>query len=178
MRLLPSVFIGDGHTLDQGITEALLPEALQLFHPQQQEQQWSPTDWPQFAETSRMGWGSHWQSLWSASFRRGVSPVLSDTCRPDCTIHSEAVHAATVLLNKFTAWPGQYVQLWQPGRTDEVLFWLTQQISPEASSPPSPSSSFADLPFQPTRQDAGLLRICEECCFFSFFFFGRPLVRN
>lgn len=157
--LLPSAFAGDELTVAQGISQALLPTTSELF---QQQQQWPPTDWPQLLEAGSTQWSSHCRGLCSPTLKRSMIPGLSDTCQPDCTVHSEAFHAAAVLLNMFKAWPGQHIQHWQPGKNDEILFWLVQQLSPEASSPSSPSSSFADLSFQPTRQDAELLRICKS----------------
>lgn len=90
-----------------------------------------------------------------------LSTTSSICCQPDCLIHTEAFHAAAVLLTKIIALPVQFVHQWQPDRTDEIFFWLSQQVPFEAVSPSRPTHSVSSLPFQPTRQDADLLRICE-----------------
>lgn len=80
-------------------------------------------------------------------------------CQPGCTFHSEAQHTADLLLGRIVALPGTYVAQWQPAKTDEVLHWLNRQVAFEVSSPGTPNSVPVS-PFQPTRQDAELLRIC------------------
>lgn len=178
--LLPSVFVGDEHVLVDGVHEALLPATSQLLQQQQQQlqkqreqqqqqqqqRQRPREEWPQYAQatTSSTGWDDHWQGLSPAMIQRDGSP---GGCQPDCGIHTEAFHDARVLLAKIIDFPGQYVQQWQPGRTDEVLLWLNQQASFEPSSPSGSLSGSASLPFQPTRQDAELLRICEELVLFQ-----------
>lgn len=74
--------------------------------------------------------------------------------------HSEAYHSAALLLDEVIAFPANYVKHWRPEKTDEVLFWLNRQMASTASSPNLVSGKVA-LPFQPTRQDAELLRICK-----------------
>lgn len=159
--LLPSAF-ADEHVSIAGVTEPLLPPA--SFQPQQQHQLASTT-WGQFAEdVVSAPWSDHWQSFWMASSGRDASPsqqVGSSLCLPGCILHSRAYHSAALLIENMIAFPANYVQQWRPEKTDEVLFWLNRQIAFEASSPDSSSGRMV-LPFQPTRQDAELLRICKH----------------
>lgn len=159
--LLPSVFAGDEHVLTAGVAEALLP-AVQLQH--QQQHQWSSTSWGG-AEDSIVPttWNDHWSRLWAASFSRDTDPsqsVESNMCQPGCNVHSEAYHCAETLVGKIIAFPANYVQQWRPEKTEEVLFWLKRQMAFDASSP-SMVNRRLTLAFQPTKQDAELLRICE-----------------
>lgn len=162
--LFPSAFLGDDLVPVEGVSQPLLPTCPSLLY---QQQCWPSTGWPQFAETptSPTGWGSHWQGLWSVSFGRDdVDPcqqVESSICQADCMVHTEAFHAAAVLLNKIIGFPAQFVHQWRPERTDEIFFWLSQQVSFEPVSPLNLTHGVPSLPFQPTRQDADLLRICE-----------------
>lgn len=158
--LLPLAFAGDEHLVIGGVTKALLPPD---FAHIQQKEQWSATNWGDFAaNTLSAPWSGHWQGLPITSFGSDASPARQaqlSTCQPGCTIHSETQHTAERLLRRLAAFPAEFVQQWQPTKTDGVLFWLSRQVAFEASSPGSPNSLMASS-FQPTRQDAELLRIC------------------
>lgn len=159
--LLPSVFAGDEHVLIAGVAEALLP----AVQPQSQQQhQWPCTNWGDEEDSMvPTTWNDYWSGLWAASFERDVGSlqsVESNVCQPECKMHSEACHSAATLMSKIIAFPANYVQQWRPEKTEEVLFWLNRQMAFDASSPTSASRRLT-LAFQPTRQDAELLRICE-----------------
>lgn len=160
--LIPSAFSGDEHVSIGGVAQALLPPASPQL---QQHHQTSSSDWGQFAESIFPApWNNHWQGLWTAPFGSDAGPspqAEPNTCQPRCTIHSEAYHSAALLLGKIIAFPANYVQQWRPEKTDEVLFWLNWQAAFMASPPGSTSGTMARS-FQPTRQDAVLLRICKH----------------
>lgn len=126
-----------------GISQPLLPSNTRI----QQQRPSSP--WSQFPTSNATGWFSHWQEPDPAQI------VALSTCPPDCAAHSEAFHAAEVLLRKIVTFPARFTQQWQAEKTDEVLYWLDQQAFSNAAN------NGTGLPFQPTRQDAELLRICE-----------------
>ncbi|KAJ4396604.1 hypothetical protein N0V93_000825 [Gnomoniopsis smithogilvyi] len=158
--LLPPAFAGDEHVSIAGVADALLPSVSPQF---QQQQQWPSTDWGDLSESMVTPPSSddYWHGLWTASLGRDTSTpsqINSGDCQPGCTIHSGIYHSAELLLGEVIAFPANYVQQWQPEKTDEVLFWLTRQMGLTASSP-SMASARLELSFQPTRQDAELLRI-------------------
>lgn len=104
-------------------------------------------------------WQGQWAAVSGADFNHPAAPA----CGPGCTVHTEAFHDSLILLRKRTELPAQFIQLWQPERTDEVLRWLVQQQSPLSPTPsPVPVADQAHPPVPPTRQSAELLRVCRS----------------
>ncbi|KAJ4422687.1 hypothetical protein N0V82_002691 [Gnomoniopsis sp. IMI 355080] len=163
--LLPSAFAGDEHVSIAGVADALLPAVSPQL--QQIQQRWPSKDLGHLSgSVVPAPWGGNYQGLWTASSGRDANPSQSvdpSTCELGCAYHSEAYHSAAVLLGEVIAFPANYVQQWRPEKTDEVLLWLKQQLALNASSPRVASGRLA-LPFQPTRQDAELLRISKSKC--------------
>ncbi|CAN8106163.1 unnamed protein product [Discula destructiva] len=157
--LLPSAFAGDEHIFVHGVDQALLPPNPAQIHQQQQRssEYWEDLSGDPVPEP----WNGSSRGLSSASFGRGAAPphhAQLNTCPPSCTFHSETQHTAGMLLARIVALPADYVQQWDPAKTDEVMGWLNRQWTFEASSPGSPNSVIMP-PSQSTRQDAELLRI-------------------
>ncbi|KUI74334.1 hypothetical protein VM1G_09938 [Cytospora mali] len=109
---------------------------------------------------STAGSNISWQGFWAAVSGEDIDPPATPACGPNCIVHTEAFHDSLILLHKRNELPTQFVQRWQPRRTDEVLMWLVQQQSSLASSSLSaPVPDQAHLPIPPTRQNAELLRV-------------------
>lgn len=105
---------------------------------------------------------SHWQAVWPTKLApRETDPIAEPACPPDCTLHSQAAHDASIVLRKMNAFPARYMEQWQPDGTDDVLYWLQLQ-SPAVSTPPPPSQvDAAEMSTtDPNVEDAVLLRLC------------------
>lgn len=145
-----------------------------VFHPLISANGNVPMQHPLWAESGIQASGSTssssdlscWQALWPTETTMCETDLSVElACPPDCTLHSQTAHDASIVLRKLKAFPARYIENWQPEETDDVLYWLRLQSS--AASPSSPQgqidatvASNAD----PTREDAVLLRLCEVFC--------------
>ncbi|KAK7739177.1 hypothetical protein SLS53_005813 [Cytospora paraplurivora] len=108
------------------------------------------------------------KGLWAAVAGAGIDPSASPACGPSCTVHTEAFHESLILLQRRNELPAQFIQRWQPGRTDEMLSWLVQQQGTLTSPPSSvPMIDQAHLPIPPTRLNAELLRVSQIAIYTS-----------
>lgn len=152
-----------------GVDQPLLPPRT-IFPPQQAS--WPPTIqspayWPsvnfdtQYQLHAPASSFNQRQSLWAPPPPESMSPLASTVCSFDCEIHTEAYHDALVLLYKRNRLPAQFIQGWQPARTDEIMLWFVQQE--HVLSPPSLAYADGQLhqPTLPTRQDGEMLRVCK-----------------
>lgn len=159
------------HVLIDGINQPLLPlrsASLQQYQtswelPIAAQNYWNGVnlDTQPFLDTTAES-NTAWQGRWTAVPGADLNPPAS-ACGPCCTVHTEAYHDSLMLLHRRNELPAQFIQLWEPGRTDEVLMWLVQQQS-SLSSPLSsvPVVDQAHPPIPPTRQNAELLRVCRS----------------
>lgn len=178
--VLPAPFLGDEHVPIEGVSRPLIPARTDVTL---QFQAWAEFDTQSPGGSSSTGSPrgyNHWEALWAASETGAddsslATPLASGPS--DGTIYySQTARDASIVLRKLNRFPAQVVEQWQPARTDEVFYWL-KNIHATGVSPSSLSglsNTTANVIFEPTRQDALLLRFCELFFFFflfSFFFF-------
>lgn len=114
------------------------------------------------ASTSSQGSPVNWPGPWPVTMGTGKSDRTAEpACPPDCALHSQAAHDASMLLRKINAFPARYVELWQPDGTDDVLRWLHFQNPAASPSLPSQVDALAAPTAGPSREDAVLLRLCK-----------------
>lgn len=101
------------------------------------------------------------QGLWAPVPPEAASPLAATVCSFDCEIHTEAYHDALVLLSRRNQLPAQFIQGWQPTRTDEIMLWFVQQEHAPSSTSLVCADGQVHQPALPTRQDGEMLRVCK-----------------
>lgn len=158
---LPSPFVGDELAHFAGFSRPLIPPKSDV--PVQQPP-WTEPGQQARGSTSPLRNLSHWHELWPA--RSGISSIDAKgegICPPDCTLHSKIAHDASMVLCKIDALPAQFVEEWQPERTDDVLYWMKLQSSAASPSSSNQIDAVVNPVTDPTREDAVLLRFCKFC---------------
>lgn len=161
---LPPPFVGDEFVRVEGSLSPLIPPNSDAHT---RRASWADPGTQARESLPPLGSSSCWQERWpiTTDFSE-IGPVTEPSCPPDCTLHSQVAHDASVVLRKMNALPARYVEQWQPDGTDDILYWLKRQKS--AASPPSPPQQIdtaVTSTVEPTREDAVLLRLCKSPCF-------------